>query len=174
MVESLHSMEAIQQRIFGIEREQGETRDAVRMLSSRIDERFTALATKLEERSRTPWSNIISACGVTMGVVAVVGSLAYSPVREAVSELNADYKYLTRAEIVPRAEHLEKWRGHEKDIENLRQRMASDHTDLQRQIDSIASKYVDIYSAPQMIKDLNERIRMIESQRSWMARTETK
>lgn len=71
----------LQQRVSGIEA-------AVNNVSSQV----SALATTLNDRSRTPWGILISGAGFLVTVILIVGGLAYQPIREAVSETKLDLR----------------------------------------------------------------------------------
>jgi hypothetical protein len=74
----------LQQRVSGIEQ-------AVQGVAQQV----SALATTLNDRSRTPWGILISGAGFMMGVVAVVGGLAYAPIREAIADTKADIRLIS-------------------------------------------------------------------------------
>ena len=152
----------LQQRVQSIEAGNTDLRASLSALNTKMDERFGSLSTKLDERSRTPWSNIISACGMTMGIITVVGSLAISPLSRKLAEIGTEYRYPIHAEIVPRAEHLEKWRANEKDIDNVRQRIGVDAANLQRQVDELRTQYNAVYGARDIIMDLKDRLQRLE------------
>lgn len=61
---------ALDQRVFGLEK-------AVNDITSAI----SALGTKIDERSRTPWTTVIAAFGFMLAFMTTVGILAYRPIQ---------------------------------------------------------------------------------------------
>lgn len=86
---------ALEQRVYGLERG---VHDLNQLFTGRIGEvsaQLAGLATKLDERSRTPWATIVSAMGVVLAIVVAGGQLAKAPVDDALQRLERDYARLT-------------------------------------------------------------------------------
>lgn len=66
------------------------------------------------------------------------------------SRLREDIQSLDRL-TVPRGEHKEKWRGHDRQIESV-----------QRQIDDLKRFNTDLVSARDFLKNLDDRMRTLE------------
>ena len=60
---------ALEQRVVGVEKAVGD-----------IAASISALGTKIDERSRTPWMTVIAAFGFILSFFCTVGFLAYRPV----------------------------------------------------------------------------------------------
>lgn len=69
----------LQQRVAGIE-------SAVQNVSSQV----SALATTLNDRSRTPWGVLLTGAGVMISVLVVLGGLAYAPIRDGLARADRD------------------------------------------------------------------------------------
>jgi len=81
---------ALEQRVYGLERG---VQDLNQLFTGRIGDvsaQLSALAAKLDERSRTPWATIVSAMGVVLAIVIAGGQLAKTPVDDAIRRLERD------------------------------------------------------------------------------------
>lgn len=131
---------ALEQRVYGLERG---VHDLNQLFTGRIGDvsaQLSGLATKLDERSRTPWGTIVSAMGVVLAIVIAGGQLAKAPIDDALRRLERDQIRLDEAaktaddkthaalSVLPsRAELEERRRAADKDAEGL-----------QRQIDALS------------------------------------
>lgn len=169
------------------ERVEGQGRDIVDLRSNmntgfrNIEGSIKGLSDQLSGNSRTQWPVIWSAIGVSFGVLAAVGALAYRPVLSSQERLETALVRLAdssvsqkelewrtargmedrargekaiaelRADQVPRAEHQRVWSGYDL-------RMA----DLQRQIDETKVTLGSTYSLRDYIGRITERLDRIE------------
>lgn len=81
---------ALEQRVYGLERG---VQDLNQLFTGRIGEvsaQLSGLASKLDDRSRTPWATIVSAMGVVLAIVVAGGQLAKTPVDDAIQRLERD------------------------------------------------------------------------------------
>jgi len=141
---------------------------------------IAALSQTLAERSRPQWQ----ALGVALTFAAMLGALAYWPIREATNDLKASTNAISavmvtrqemdwrqqrsqedrlrtegaivdmRANLIPRAEHERVW-------QNYDQRFA----DQQRQIDEVKQAQNSVYGARDVLMDMRERLDRLEQQR---------
>ena len=153
---------------------------AVTGLANETRSSIAALSTNLAERNKPQWQ----ALGVALTFAAMLGGLAYLPIREATSDLKSSVTVLadrmvTRQEMdwrqaraaedrarmeaavidlrsaqVPRAELERVWAGFD-------QRFA----DHQRQLDDVKQAQGAVYGARDVLLDLRERIDRMERQR---------
>lgn len=68
-------------------------RQQVRSIESSINgltAQFGALASRVEERSRTPWGTLVSGMALVVVVMTTIGSLAIAPVTSSLVRLQAD------------------------------------------------------------------------------------
>lgn len=143
--------EALEERVFGIER-------SLTGISARLD----TLSTQLAERSRPQWGLLISLASLIIVVVVTLGGIAYAPIisgmyrqevdyKERISENKKDLKDM-QASIVPRGEHEQIWLTFKGNI-----------TEQQRQLDEIKRTYSEIYSPKDALTSLQRRIDVLES-----------
>jgi hypothetical protein len=81
---------ALEQRVYGLERG---VQDLNQLFTGRIGDvsaQLAGLASKLDERSRTPWATIVSAMGVVLAIVIAGGQLAKAPIEDAVRRVERD------------------------------------------------------------------------------------
>src|ERR1700749_3217577 len=58
--------------------------------ANNITAQISALSTKLDERSRTPWATIFAAMSVVLAVVIAGGQLAKAPIDQSIARLERD------------------------------------------------------------------------------------
>ncbi|WP_131114311.1 hypothetical protein [Lichenihabitans psoromatis] len=160
----------------------------------RIESMVAGLGAKFDAKSQTPWAVIWSAAGVVFAMLLGVGSLAYAPIskdqervsshlerlaetavtdrdldkrldisgarrddwqRGAEKAVEANRQHIDKLEneVVPRGEHEEHWRAVDRQF-----------ADVQRQVDEQKKFQSDLYSARDIIRDLNERTKTLELQ----------
>lgn len=145
------SNEALEERVFGIER-------SLTGISVRLD----TLSSQLAERSRPQWGLLISLASLIIVVVVTLGGIAYAPIISGLYRQEVDYKERIaetkkdlrdiQTSIVPRGEHEQIWLTFKGNI--------SDH---QRQLDEMKRTYSEIYSPKDALTSLQRRIDVLES-----------
>jgi len=168
-------------RVSGIERDIQDLNQSFQTQFGSLNAAISGLATKIEERGRPQWTIMIMSAGFLLAFMTSIGTLAYLPIRSTTERLEADLSKLrdagvTRAELdvrasrtltdlsrlredfqsidrvtVPRPEHEEKWRGHDRQVESI-----------QRQIDDLKRFNTDLVSARDFLKNLDDRMRALE------------
>lgn len=153
---------------------------AVTSLANETRTSIAALSTNLAERNKPQWQ----ALGVALTFAAMLGGLAYLPIREATGDLKTavgmlSERMITRQEMdwrqarsaedrgrmeaaivdlrssqVPRAELERVWAGFD-------QRFA----DHQRQLDDVKQAQGSVYGARDVLLDLRERVDRMERQK---------
>ncbi|WHQ69486.1 hypothetical protein [Methylorubrum extorquens] len=114
--------------------ERNETRlDGFGAALSNLAQGVTALGDKIDKRGQTPWSVIWSALATLVGVLTVVGGLAYYPIKEGQADMKSALLLLQdrsdkRLEAlagsqVSRAEHEVHWRMQEREVDAVRERI---------------------------------------------------
>lgn len=98
-----------------------------------IAEAVGKLGAKFDARSTTNWGPIWTAIGVMTAVLGLVGTVLYSPIKEAQIRMERDVASLERrleagdasirAELVPRREHELFWKQYERSLERIVQRL---------------------------------------------------
>lgn len=116
-------LSALETRVESIAGSLGEVVTAVRGLGEKID-----------LRGRTPWGMIWTALGTLVGVLTVVGGLAYYPIKDSQTDLKqalllmqdrADKRIeALSGSLVSRAEHEVHWRSQDRDYDFQRDRIA--------------------------------------------------
>lgn len=153
---------------------------AVTSLANETRTSIAALSTNLAERNKPQWQ----ALGVALTFAAMLGGLAYLPIREATGDLKTavsllSERMITRQEMdwrqarsaedrgrmeaaivdlrssqVPRAELERVWAGFDQRF-----------TDHQRQLDDVKQAQGSVYGARDVLLDLRERVDRMERQR---------
>lgn len=171
-------------RVSGIERDIQDLNQSFQTQFSSLAASISGLSTKIEERGRPQWMMMIAAAGFLLAFMTSIGTLAYLPISSTTARLETDVAKLrdgsvSRAELdarsvrtgtdlsrlredikavdsitVPRGEHEEKWRSHDRQIESV-----------QRQIDDLKKFNTDLVSARDFLKNLDDRMRVLESRR---------
>lgn len=153
---------------------------AVTSLANETRASIAALSTNLAERNKPQWQ----ALGVALTFAAMLGGLAYLPIREATSDLKASVSALgsrvvTRDEMEWRTARAAEDRARtDAGVKELRDaqvprdeldRVFSSYdqrfTDQQRQLDDVKQAQGNVYGARDILLDLRERIDRIERQR---------
>jgi hypothetical protein len=148
---------------------EGEMRAGFRQIESSI----SALTTTLAERAKPQWQAI----GVALTFCALLGGLAYMPIREATSDLKAAVKDLaatsiSRQEMDWRAARSQEDRGRtDASIADLRtntvgraewteRNRARDQevTDLNRRVDELRQDVGSVYGTRDVIQDMKKEI----------------
>jgi hypothetical protein len=122
---------------------------------------------------------------VLLSTIVVVGGLAYWPVRERQREFNDRVKEIERS-IVPRSEHVERWRIIERDIDRMTAAITANQAaivprgehqeqwnsqrardvDLDRRIEDLRKLFGETYSLRDALKAMQERLDRIETGRA--------
>lgn len=153
---------------------------AVTSLANETRASIAALSTNLAERNKPQWQ----ALGVALTFAAMLGGLAYLPIREATGDLKTSFAMLaermvTQKEMewrtarsaedrarmeasvkevreaqVPREELDRVWQGYDQRFQ-----------DQQRQIDQMATAFNGTYGARDVILDLRERLDRLDRPR---------
>lgn len=141
---------------------------------------LAGLASNLAERSRPQWQ----ALGVALTFAALVGALAYWPIRESTGDLKAALSILSEKIVTQQEMQWRTQRGLEdrqrmeatlstiredqvprKELERVWDAGNQRDTDLQRQIDQLSASYSGTYGARDVILDLRERLDRLERTR---------
>lgn len=111
----------------------------------------TGLGEKLDKRGQTPWGVIWSALGTAVGVLTVVGGLAYYPVKDGLSDMRAalllqaersDKRFdQFQANLVTRAEHEVHWREQERLYDFQRDRISRVEGRYDKRLDRLESQF---------------------------------
>lgn len=152
-------------------------------LGKDLDTKFTALGTTISAQSKTPWGNIIAACGVTFGILSGLIALITGPIISSVGETKMSmreqrletvqlikdtsaaivrdqdaFRMRINDEIKTMREHQVPRKEHEKDWAA----QARADADMQRQINDLREQHNSLYSARDVIRRLEgdvDRIR---------------
>lgn len=87
-----------------------------------VSRQITALALKMDERGKPPWTLIISGVALCFTAWGAFGWLIYTPVVKDQARVENDIKAI-EAQLVPRAEHGERWRQQERNAERIEKRL---------------------------------------------------
>ncbi len=169
------------------ERVEGQGRDIVDLRSNmntgfrNIEGSIKQLTDQLSGNSRTQWPVIWSAIGVSFGVLAAVGALAYRPVLSNQDRLETAMVRLADSAVTQKEMEWRTARGQEDRLRTERgiaevrdaqvPRAELDRTfaaydqrfsDIQRQIDEANNRFGNTYTLGDYIKRITERLDMLE------------
>jgi len=172
------------ERVTNLGRRVSDIENEMRTGFRQIETSISQLTATLAERAKPQWQ----ALGVALTFAAMIGALAYWPIREATNDLKASTTAISaamvtrqemdwrqarsqedrlrtegsivdmRANLIPRAEHERVW-------QNYDQRFL----DQQRQIDEVKQAQNSVYGARDVLMDMRERLDRLEQQRRLMA-----
>lgn len=153
---------------------------AVTALANETRASIAALSTNLAERNKPQWQ----ALGVALTFAAMLGGLAYLPIREATSDLKQSVGILADKMVTQKEMEWRTARGTEDrartdaSVKELRDSQVPREeldrvfgsydqrfVDQQRQIDEVKTAQGSVYGARDILLDLRERIDRMERQR---------
>jgi hypothetical protein len=149
-------------------------------LASEMRTSVAALSANLAERSRPQWQ----ALSVVLAFAAMLGGLAYLPIREATSDLKSSVALITDKMVTQKELEWRTARGAEdrqrseamikelreeqvprKELDRVFNSYDEQRADIQRQLDEVKQAQGSVYGARDILLDLRERIDRIERQR---------
>lgn len=162
---------ALQQRVFGLEQ-------AV----NNISQQLTSISQQIASGAKPNWSVLVSTAGFCLLFAGAIGGLAYAPIRENQSDLKAAMVDLAKAQgsLGDRFVSIRELDGRSVRTREEMSRLNTDLTaqeagqrreleqtaaNLQRQIDDVKRFNQGLVSAPDFLKNLDERMRTLELQR---------
>jgi hypothetical protein len=191
----------LQERLAAYGQGQSEMRSTITSFISKTEERFNSFGTQLDtkltalaanfgsqltslnaslaERSKTPWNNIIGACGVTIALLSGLMTLVVVPIFGSIAEIKTNQKESFR-EMAAVVRDVNS--GAEKSLDRVRERFDTDirdlregqvsrkehekdwsaqarhDTDVQRQISEIRETVNGLYSAKDIIRRLERDV----------------
>jgi len=149
-------------------------------LASEMRTSVAAISANLAERSRPQWQ----ALSVVLAFAAMLGGLAYLPIREATSDLKSSVALLTDKMVTQKELEWRTARGAEdrqrseamikelreeqvprKELDRVFNSYDEQRADIQRQLDEVKQAQGSVYGARDILLDLRERIDRMERQR---------
>lgn len=133
-------------------------------LSNRFETAVAAINSKLEERSKIPWS----AVSTGVAVIVAIGGVAYLPIEtrqnDLATEIGSLHTTLERIGdiVVPRKENEQQWASSAVERQDLKEAIVSDVANLQRQIDEVNKKVGDTYTTRDILLESQKRIDELE------------
>ncbi|WP_298952031.1 hypothetical protein [uncultured Methylobacterium sp.] len=104
------------------------------------------ISNKIDQKSTPQWSVYISAIGVLLTVLVLIGTAWKAPIETQLSRHESDLR-LFQSHIVPRNEHEEHWRQQERDFSFMRDRISREEDRstkgedrLEKRIDRLEAK----------------------------------
>jgi hypothetical protein len=153
---------------------------AVTSLANETRASIAALSTNLAERNKPQWQ----ALGVALTFAAMLGGLAYLPIREATTDLKASVSLLAdrmvsqkemewrtarsaedRARTDAGVKELRDAQVPREELDRVFSSYDQRFLDQQRQLDDVKQAQGNVYGARDILLDLRERIDRIERQR---------
>lgn len=123
---------------------------ALTNFSQTVQGSFTAINEKLATQGKPQWNLYIMAASLMVAVMVALGGIAFWPIKQAQDTLFLELKEV-RAHMVPRVEHIERWRQSER---------SSDRNE--RRIDVLEKDATD--TMRETINALRQRLRVMEAQ----------
>jgi hypothetical protein len=155
----------LEARLTAVEREYIRFGENIAGINSKIDDRFSTLSSLIAAKGQTNWGILASFAGLLITVIGALGGLALLPVYNLLEKHSVIIEK-TREAQVPRGEMTEMWKGIYRETDNLRSRIILETEGLQRQIDEAKRDYKTIYSAPDALRDIGDRLKRLEES-SW-------
>ncbi|MFC7053801.1 hypothetical protein ACFQI3_14005 [Hansschlegelia quercus] len=152
---------ALEQRVYGLERG---VQDLNQLFTGRIGDvsaQLAGLASKLDERSRTPWATIVSAMGVVLAIVIAGGQLAKAPIDDALHRVERDQTRL-EAQSTPLATFVDFKATYENNRLVLRQDVDARFAGLSAAIKSVEGQAREALTSLPSRSELDERRRASE------------
>lgn len=154
---------------------------SVHSLANETRQAIASLSSTMAERSRPQWQ----ALGVALTFFALLGALAYWPIRESTGDLKSAVSVLAEKVVTQQEMQWRTQRGLEdrqrmelavagiredqvprKELERVWDAGNQRDADLQRQIDQLSASYSGTYGARDVILDLRERLDRLERTRT--------
>lgn len=172
------SIDALEQRVYGIEKGQTTLAERIDSLSTGLDARIDRLTQAMERRSQPQWQAMsvgVSVLGLVGGLVAYLLMGEIQSVRDRSFENRDNIVKLADAmhnDFVPRVE-LNGWRTDDQSradrlsesLMQLRQDAISkaDHAALTDRVSRIEQTFGSTYSIGDVLKDIQSRLQRLES-----------
>ena len=109
---------ALQERVHGLGQQFLHFEQATGRSFQQVETALAALSAELRAGGKTQWQTIITSVGVLVAILGSLGALAYLPIKNGMDGLSGEARTM-REMIVPRAEHADRWRRTERDIDAL-------------------------------------------------------
>lgn len=136
-----------------------------------INQKLDSVITSLAGIGKTNWPTIFMAAAVAISIVAYMGSLTLEPIKQ-----NNQYLMVN---VVPRAEHEEKWRANDRTFEDIHNRIIEskaaakvDSQYVQNQVDELKRAMGGIYGAHDAMQELQARLQRLEERSQRRAETQ--
>lgn len=179
---------ATSERITGLGRRQNDLESEMRSgfkqmemsitgLANETRQALSSLSSTMAERSRPQWQ----ALGVALTFAALLGGLAYWPIREGTNDLKSAVSLLADKMVTQQEMQWRTQRGIEdrqrteaalallkeeqvprKELERVWDASNQRDGDLQRQVDQLTAQFTGTYGARDVILDLRERLDRLE------------
>lgn len=136
---------ALQERVHGLGQQFLHFEQATTRGFQQVESAIALLSTEVRAGGKTQWQTIVTAIGVLVGILGALGTLAYLPIKTGMEGLASETRTLRDA-VVPRAEHVERWRRTDEEIHALvpraeheahRRGAEREAAHLQRQLDDL-------------------------------------
>ena len=115
MADPTRSYDSLDLKIAAYTERQNSLEQAFNNFTTQVTSEISKLATKLDERSRTPWATIFSAMGVLLAVMAALGGLTISPLNQAIARLEYQVNGLAAQDVT-----IDQFRELKSTLENQR------------------------------------------------------
>ena len=101
----LHDVSALSVKVEGLERDVSDMKAGVNQLAIEMRTSFITLSAQLAERSKTPWVTVSSVAAVVVTTMALIGSLALTPIQKDIATMQNEW--VPRLELDKRGQALD-------------------------------------------------------------------
>ena len=172
---------ALQERVYGLGQQFLHFEETTNRGFQQVESAIATLSAEVRAGGKTQWQTIVTAVGVLVAILGALGTLAYLPIKNGMDSLTGEARSLREA-IVPRSEHVERWRRTDEDLKRLEAELRRDADrsiprgehdamwqsnerrigNLERYLDELRSAVVEAHSARDAVAGLARRVERVE------------
>ena len=109
---------ALQERVHGLGQQFLNFEQATNRSFQQVEAAIATLSSEVRAGGNTQWQTIVTSVGVLVAILGAIGTLAYLPIKTGMEQITGELRVL-RSDLVPRSEHMERWRRIDSDIASL-------------------------------------------------------
>jgi hypothetical protein len=109
---------ALQERVYGLGQQFLHFEQTTTRSFQQVESALSVLSTEVRAGGKTQWQTIVTSVGVVVAILGALGALAYLPIRNGMDQLAGEARIM-RETVVPRAEHVDRWRRADEDLARL-------------------------------------------------------
>jgi hypothetical protein len=172
---------ALQERVYGLGQQFLHFEETTNRGFQQVESAIATLSAEVRAGGKTQWQTIVTAVGVLVAILGALGTLAYLPIKNGMDAVTGDTRAMRDA-IVPRSEHVERWRRTDEDLKRLEAELRRDADrsiprgeheamwqsnerrigNLERHLDELRTVAIETHSARDALAGLARRVERIE------------